>query len=613
MKKVYSLLTALVILALSVPIFSVHTAATTVAEAQNACDGILAYKESQTGASSSQDFINGYLTDRAGVDAEWYVLGLSQSSEYDFSFYESALLKYIDKSEIYSATTRQKYALALICADSSSRFISDTLNNSIGELGVMSYIYGLHLLNNGYQSSYHTAESVIGDLLSLRTSDGGWAVMGSRYDTDVTAMALCALAPYYHRYMDVTDAIDGALSLLSTSQKSDGGYYGFGGENCESTAQVLTALSCLGIDCTADKRFIKNGASVLDGMMRYRLSDGSFCHSKGGSADQNATVQAYYSLVSYLRLKRGQGSLYIIDRRSPDTVKPSKDNSSAYTPPSDNDEGYYEDEGGDEVFIHHIENIIIYEDAGEDTATAAPTQAPSQAPTQPQTSAPSSPTKTISSPQESSPSQRATADVASAGEKPSQGGYKLPVILSIIAVTIILCIALYALKKRNVKNYLFIGGIAVALILFVLLTNFSSKESYSQTEKKESIAGTVTLSIHCDTVEDQNNPYIPSDGVILEKTEITYSEGETVYDILSQAAKEHDIPLDFSTGSGYVRALNHIYEFDYGELSGWMYRVNGATPSVGCAQYTLSDGDNIEWLYTTNMGEDLNKNSRERS
>lgn len=113
-------------------------------------------------------------------------------------------------------------------------------------------------------------------------------------------------------------------------------------------------------------------------------------------------------------------------------------------------------------------------------------------------------------------------------------------------------------------------------------------------------------SILCDTVEDTDNKYIPSDGVILPQTTFDFSEGETVYDILLEASKEYDIPMDFSAGSGYVRALNHIYEFDYGELSGWMYRVNGVTPSVGCTQYTLSDGDNIEWLYTTNMGEDLN-------
>ena len=605
MKKVLSLLTAVILSLLSAPVFYVNTAAYTVADAQNAADGILAYKENQAGVNNAQDFINTYLTDKAGVDAEWYVLGLSQSGDYDFSSYESALLRYIDVNDVYSATTRQKYALTLICANSSSRFISDTLNNSIGELGVMSYIYGLHLLNNGYTSSYHTAESVISDLLSLRTSDSGWAVMGSRFDTDVTAMALCALAPYYGQNSEVTDAVDTALSLLSSSQKDDGGYYGFGGENCESTAQVLSALSCLGSDCNTDKRFIKNGSSVLDGLMRYRLSDGSFCHNKGDSTNESATVQAYYSLVAYLRMKNGQGSLYLIDRRNPEEVKPSRDNSSTYTPPSQDDYSYYEDEGGDEVFIHHIENIIIYEDGGSDNpATTAPTQAATSAATQ----SPTTPAQTqpASQEEESSP-QQATKDTATKGDLPSsKGGYKLPVILCIIGAAIALCIVLYALKKRSYKNFIFIGAVAAALILFVLLTDFSTKEAYSQKEEKENIAGTVTLSILCDTVEDENNAYIPADGVILSKTEFTFSEGETVYDVLCDASKEYDIPLDFSAGSGYVRALNHIYEFDYGELSGWMYRVGGVTPSVGCTQYTLSDGDNIEWVYTTNMGEDLN-------
>jgi len=55
----------------------------------------------------------------------------------------------------------------------------------------------------------------------------------------------------------------------------------------------------------------------------------------------------------------------------------------------------------------------------------------------------------------------------------------------------------------------------------------------------------------------------------------------------------------------YISGINHIYEFDYGELSGWMYRVNGGTPSVGCGSYILSDGDKIEWLYTCELGEDL--------
>ena len=58
-------------------------------------------------------------------------------------------------------------------------------------------------------------------------------------------------------------------------------------------------------------------------------------------------------------------------------------------------------------------------------------------------------------------------------------------------------------------------------------------------------------------------------------------------------------------GMVYVSGIGYLYEFDYGDLSGWMYRVNGETPSVGCAEYALSDGDQVEWLYTCDLGNDL--------
>lgn len=604
MKKTLTLFSALFLLALWIFSPSAYSAAYTVADVENVSDGILAYKETKAGVSRAQELIDGYLTDRAGLDAEWYVLALSQSGDYDFSRYESALLSYIDHNDIFSATSRQKYALALICADSSSRFISDTLNNSIGEQGVMSYIYGLHLLNNGYKSQYHTAESVISDLLSMRTSDGGWAVMGSRADTDVTAMALCALAPYYHRYSDAEEAINTATALLSSSQRENGGYFGFGGENCESTAQVLTALSCLGIDCNKDERFIKNGNTILDGLLSYRLSDGSFSHLSGGAADESATVQAYYALVSYLRLQKGQGSLYIIDRRSPENVKPAPNGGSSYLPPSQNDYSYAQDVP-EEIIIHHIENIIIYEDDSSPTQAAESTAPPSEAATQAPTTASLAPSQ--AAPSDSTPST-ATRDSATPDDLHTEkGGYKLPVILCLIALSLILLGILFALKKRNIKNFIFIAAVTAVLILFVLLTDFSSKESYYQTDEKSEIAGEVTLSILCDTIEDENNKYIPKDGVILSETTFSFSKGETVEDILIEAAKTHDIPLDITESTGYVRAINHLYEFDYGELSGWMYRVNGVTPSVGSNQYLLTENDRIEWLYTTDMGEDLNK------
>ena len=57
----------------------------------------------------------------------------------------------------------------------------------------------------------------------------------------------------------------------------------------------------------------------------------------------------------------------------------------------------------------------------------------------------------------------------------------------------------------------------------------------------------------------------------------------------------------------YIAGINYIYEFDFGDLSGWVYHVNGITPSRNCGEYVLSDGDRIEWLYTCEIGHDLDE------
>ncbi|MBQ8177463.1 MAG: DUF4430 domain-containing protein [Oscillospiraceae bacterium] len=140
-------------------------------------------------------------------------------------------------------------------------------------------------------------------------------------------------------------------------------------------------------------------------------------------------------------------------------------------------------------------------------------------------------------------------------------------------------------------------------MIIVLCTEFSSADDYygANSEKTNPI-GTVTLEIRCDTVAG-NADYIPENGVILAETEYAFEESETVYDILVEACRENEIHTEFS--GGYISGINYIYEFDFGELSGWMYFVNGEEASVGCDSYVLADGDRIEWLYTCEMGNDL--------
>ena len=254
------------------------------------------------------------MTQNAGVSSEWYILALSQSGEYHFSAYQQALENYINSHEVYSASTRLKYALVLASVGAkNSPYIQETLSNSIGEQGVMSWIYGLHLLNNGFTCEEHSADDVIHMLLSLQLPDFGWAVMGANGDIDVTAMAVQSLAPYYGEIPEVHQAIDNAVNFLAERQKDDGGYASFGTDNLESTAQVVTALSSIGVDGFSDERFIKENHTLLDGINRYRLTDGSYSHIDNGEMNFLATMQAFYTFVAYERFQDGKSPLYILD------------------------------------------------------------------------------------------------------------------------------------------------------------------------------------------------------------------------------------------------------------------------------------------------------------
>ncbi len=127
----------------------------------------------------------------------------------------------------------------------------------------------------------------------------------------------------------------------------------------------------------------------------------------------------------------------------------------------------------------------------------------------------------------------------------------------------------------------------------------------------------VTIEIRCDTLASDlsklENPalesYIPADGTILPTTKVTVEEGTTVFDVLNKVCRDKGIQVESSYtpayGSYYVEGINHLYEFDGGKLSGWMYKVNGWFPNYGCSAYTLKDGDVIVWVYTCDLGNDV--------
>lgn len=138
-----------------------------------------------------------------------------------------------------------------------------------------------------------------------------------------------------------------------------------------------------------------------------------------------------------------------------------------------------------------------------------------------------------------------------------------------------------------------------------------------QEQETTTSTGSCTLTIECHTlldnledVKESKKQYVPASGVILKKTKVTFTEGETVYDILKRTCKQAGIQLEVSYSSGYgsyyVEGIGHLYEFDCGRESGWVYSVNGKQPNYGCSSCVVQEGDQIVWSYTcSGMGKDV--------
>lgn len=129
-------------------------------------------------------------------------------------------------------------------------------------------------------------------------------------------------------------------------------------------------------------------------------------------------------------------------------------------------------------------------------------------------------------------------------------------------------------------------------------------------------AYTCTFSIECTSIfnhledlADGKLDVLPSNGIILPATTVTFYEGESVFDVLQRVCNSNGIQMESSWtpmyNSAYVEGISNLYEFDCGSGSGWMYRVNGWYPNYGCSRYMLQQGEIVEWRYTCDLGADI--------
>lgn len=621
----------------------------------------LDYKMRAEGASGVQDFIDGWMTENAGTGSpEWYAICLSKDSGYDFSAFTAALEQQINAPGL-KATNRQRIALAYHAAGGTNIDIGAVIDETWNGLGIMSEIYSLILINSGDFVYSADETEIVSTLLARQNDDGGWSLSGSYSDPDVTSMALQALSAYRSN-PDIEKRIDRAVDLLSAMQRNDGGYQSYGTPSAESCAQVVIALCQLGIDPQNDSRFVKNGNSPVSALMSYRCESGGFSHISGGSENAMAVVQAFEALTA-----DSQGGLYALTEKNLDirvpelpekpvvTTEPAAPVTTSVTDKKDpvtgsghsseptaggsrtsavqtnvqdykttvtnisenpaSDDDVSEAPVGNPVSVGTsvTENSSVSKQTGTAAVqTAVSSSASGVSAANSEASAESS--VSAADPAESSESAVITAVLDDSGidGNNSSEGWKTYAYITIAGLLVFSQIYLAARKQFSWKRLAASAAVCSVCAGAVFLIRIQSPEEYysRNIDDIQPDSLTVTLSVSCETIRDK----IDGDYMLVPETELVFLDGESAFDVLERVLAHEKIPLDYTGNTDfdvYVRGIGGIYEMDHGEMSGWMYAVNGEFPDVGCGAYELSDGDEIMFLYTCDIGRDLIMEDRE--
>ena len=257
---------------------------------------------------------------------EWMVIGLARSGRTVPAGYYDNVVKYVkakaDANERLHPTKVTDNARVILALTAIGKDVTNVGgHNLLKGLDSMDYVQSqdingpiftlIALDSHNYPTMGDvTREKLIQVILDAQLNDGGWDLSADKADPDMTAMAIQALAPYYKTNETVKAAVDKALEALSALQRSDGGFGSWDTVNSESCAQVIVALTALGIDPTADSRFVKNGHTVLDALAGFYVTGGGFRHTADGERNDMATEQGYYALAAYYRFANTQTRLY---------------------------------------------------------------------------------------------------------------------------------------------------------------------------------------------------------------------------------------------------------------------------------------------------------------
>ena len=420
----------------------------------------------------------------------------------------------------------------------------------------------------------------INSLLDAQISDGSWGIdtdfPGS--NVDMTAMVVQALAPYCSTNATVASAVNKALDWLSAEYKQIGNY-----GSSESAAQVIVALSALGIDAKTDNRFQHNGISVLSNFLSYADPNSKgFLHDKqpNSTVNQMASEQAAYTLVAYDRYVNGSKRLYDmsdVTKRENVDAQAVIDMIAAIGPVG---EGSYNAIAEARNAYNKLSAADKAKVENYDTLTAA------------------------------------EASYKEILKQKRTEQYKL------------LKAHHDELLNDRTKKYGTAAKKKLASILQQAQTDMNAAESCERVMdiynkaifdldavKPGDIEVTFRLIGALEATQDVDltkDSYLPEYVTWVPTKTYALQENATVYDLFTEAMSDAGLRY-IGAESNYVSTIYApsclggyaLSEFTNGKKSGWMYTVNGTHPNQGLKNWTLNDNDVVVWHYVNDYSHEV--------
>lgn len=311
-------------------------------------------------------------TDNTSAWGDWIVLamarsGMKLSDQFIKDYYAkveayvkanynaNGTLKYDGRNDRYFLTDNARLTLALTAIGKDpanvggKNLLTALKDSSVAPKQTSDKIFALIALDSKNYGSAAESRRWVDLILDAQESDGGWktSTSATASDIDMTAMAVTALAPYYGEGNSKLDAaVDKAISWLSAQYQS-GNY-----TSSETCAQVVVALSALGIDANADARFVRTVAagdsevstqslkqntrtasvSVLSALLQYHVQDQGFKHVSDGPVTALSTEQGLYAMAAYQRYATQSKRLYDMTDVQTGQDKPSGGSGNYYYP-----------------------------------------------------------------------------------------------------------------------------------------------------------------------------------------------------------------------------------------------------------------------------------------